>query len=117
MGPSDELVTLTLSARENLKRRSRMKRLVRFATCTLFVTIALWGPALLLAQNRIPSPKLKVSYVPQGLDHCDDCDIVIDVPANGIDLRPVAYANGHEHDTISEKIIDPETIEVTIKSG
>ena len=94
-----------------------MKRLVRFATYTLSVTIALWGPALLLAQDRIPSPKLNLSYVPHGLFHCDDCNIVIDVPANGIDRRPVAYANGHEHDTISEKIINPETIEVTIKSG
>lgn len=94
-----------------------MKRLGRFATCTLFVTFAFCGPAPLLAQNRIPSPKLNVSYVPQGLYHCDDCNIVIDVPANGIDQRPVAYANGHEHDTIQRKIIDPETIEVTIKSG
>jgi hypothetical protein len=92
-----------------------MKRLEQFAACTLFGMTAIWGSSLLLAQNFRPSPKPVVFLVDQGRYHCDTCNPAIDVPANGTDQRVNGYADGNVYDTISVRVIDPKTIEVTTK--
>lgn len=101
-----------------------MKRLEQFAACTLFGMTAIWGSSLLLAQNPVapaqnpfavrPSPYPFVFSVDQGRYHCDSCNPAIDVPANGTDQRVDGY-DGAVYDTISVRIIDPKTIEVTTK--
>lgn len=92
-----------------------MKRLEQFAACMILIA-ATWGSSLLVAQNRfVPSPRPVVFYVDQGRYHCDSCKPSIDVPADGNDRRVNGYADGNTYDTISVRIIDPRTVEVTTK--
>jgi hypothetical protein len=92
-----------------------MKKQVQLAACMLFL-IAFCG-TFSLPQGLIDvaSSKPVVFSVDHGRFHCDSCHPVIDVPANGMEQPVNGYADGRSYDTISVKIVDSRTLEVTTK--
>jgi hypothetical protein len=103
-----------------------MSKLKSFVVWALFLAPALCFCTVSLAQSPFDgtwrtdlgntkfSPKPINFYISQGWYHCESCNPVIDVKADGTDQA----VTGQAYDTISVTVVDPNTISVvTRKTG
>lgn len=102
-----------------------MKKNDRYIACALFLSAALYAPALSFAQGPFDgtwhtnmnatqfSPKPNVFYLSQGWYHCVSCTPAIDVSADGQDQA----VTGQYYDTLSVKEVDAKSLAFTAKKG
>lgn len=102
-----------------------MKSKWNIALCALAVSAALWTATPASAQNPFEgtwkmnlsqaklSPKPNVFYLAQGWYHCESCNPVFSVKADGTD-QPVT---GQAYDTLSVKESGPDSLEFAGKKG
>jgi hypothetical protein len=102
-----------------------MNQTKRIVACSLLFASASWATAVSRAQSPFDgtwhtnlaqakiSPKPNVFYLSQDWYHCVSCNPAIDVKADGTD-QPVT---GQAYDTLSVKVVDPNSIEFVAKKG
>jgi hypothetical protein len=102
-----------------------MKKNEWYIACALFLSAALYVPALTFGQSPFDgtwhtnanatqfSPKPNVFYLSQGWYHCVSCTPAIDVSADGQDQA----VTGQYYDTLSVKEVDAKSLAFAAKKG
>jgi len=100
-----------------------MKKMEQYLACTLLFLVALWAPAVCVAQSSFDgtwrinmneskfSPKPVDFYIGDGWYHCTTCTPEVVVQADGGDHA----VTGQAYDTLSVKEVDAKTIELVAK--